>query len=49
MHIAGQQKLKKGDYPLWISPDTKSESFELDEIYWFIGKRSGFKNGVNTL
>lgn len=48
MHIGGQQKLKKGDYPLWISPDTKRESFELDEIFWFIGKRKGFENGVNT-
>jgi hypothetical protein len=48
MRIAGRRKPKKGDYPLWISPDTKREAFELDEIYWFVGKRKGYENGVNT-
>jgi len=33
---------------LWISPNTKTNAFELDEIYWFIGKRKGYENGVNT-
>ncbi len=33
---------------MWISPQTKTDAFELDEIYWFIGKRKGFENGVNT-
>jgi IS1 family transposase len=33
---------------MWISHNTKTEAFELDEIYWFIGKRKGHKNGVNT-
>jgi IS1 family transposase len=43
----GQARLKKGTYPLWISPETKTDAFELDEIYWFIVKRKGHKNGVN--
>ena len=33
---------------MWISPMTKTDAFELDEIYWFIGKRKGHENGVNT-
>ena len=33
---------------MWISPQTKTDAFELDEIYWFVGKRKGFENGVNT-
>jgi IS1 family transposase len=33
---------------MWISPDTKTESFELDELYWFIGKRKGYESGINT-
>ena len=33
---------------LWISSETKTDAFELDEIYWFVGKRKGFENGTNT-
>lgn len=33
---------------MWISPKTKTEAFELDELYWFIGKRKGYENGINT-
>lgn len=44
----GQWKPKKGAYELWISPETNTEGFELDEIYWFIGKRKGHENGINT-
>jgi len=33
---------------VWISPDTKTDAFELDEIYWFISKRKGYENGINT-
>ena len=33
---------------MWISPQTKTEAFELDELYWFIGKRKGHENGINT-
>ena len=33
---------------MWISPSTKTDAFELDEIYWFIGKRKGYENGINT-
>lgn len=33
---------------MWISPETKTEAFELDELYWFIGKRKGCENGINT-
>jgi IS1 family transposase len=33
---------------MWISPDTKTDAFELDELYWFIGKRKGYQNGINT-
>jgi hypothetical protein len=33
---------------MWISPNTKTDAFELDEIYWFTGKRKGHENGVNT-
>ncbi|GHU82666.1 hypothetical protein FACS1894196_1350 [Clostridia bacterium] len=32
---------------MWISPHTKTEAFELDELYWFIGKRKGYENGIN--
>jgi len=32
---------------MWISPETKTEALELDELYWFIGKRKGYENGVN--
>ena len=33
---------------MWISPNTKTDAFELDEIYWFVDKRKGHENGVNT-
>ena len=33
---------------MWISPRTKKEAFELDEVYWFIGKRKGHESGINT-
>ena len=33
---------------MWISPNTQTDAFELDEIYWFIGQRKGYENGVNT-
>ncbi len=33
---------------MWISTETKTEAFELDELYWFIGKRKGHDNGINT-
>jgi IS1 family transposase len=33
---------------VWISPNTKTKAFELDEVYWFIGKRKGYENGINT-
>ena len=33
---------------MWISPNTKIDAFELDELYWFVGKRKGYENGVNT-
>lgn len=47
MRTDGPKRLKKGAYPLWISADTKTEAFELDELYWFIGKRKGYENGIN--
>ena len=31
-----------------ISPDTKFDAVELDELYWYIGKRKGHENGVNA-
>ncbi len=31
-----------------ISPETKTEAFELDELYWFIGKRKDHENGINV-
>jgi len=31
-----------------ISPATKTDAFELDEVYWFISKRKGYENGINT-
>jgi len=33
---------------LWISPDTETEAFELDELHWFIGARKGYENSINT-
>ncbi len=33
---------------MWISPETKMETFKLDELYWFVGKRKGCENGINT-
>ena len=33
---------------MWISPSTNFDAFELDEIFWFIGRRRGNENGVNT-
>ena len=47
MRTGGQEKAKKRAYPMWISPSTKTDAYELDEIYWFIGKRKGYENGVN--
>jgi hypothetical protein len=32
---------------MWISCETKTEAFELDELYWFIGKRKVYENGIN--
>ena len=32
---------------MWISPQTETGAFELDELYWFVGKRKGYENGVN--
>jgi IS1 family transposase len=32
---------------MWISSETKTEAFELDEIYWYIGRRKGYENGIN--
>jgi IS1 family transposase len=48
MRTDGRRKPKKGDYPMWISSQTKTEAFELDELYWFTGKRKGNENGINT-
>jgi IS1 family transposase len=48
MPTDGPKRPKKGARPLWISPNTKTDAFELDEIYWFIGKRKGHENGVNV-
>jgi len=33
---------------VWISPKTKFDAFELDEIFWFIKQRRSHENGVNT-
>ncbi len=33
---------------MWISSETRTDDFELDEVFWFIGKRKGYENGVNT-
>ena len=33
---------------MWISQATDLAAFELDEIFWFIGKRKGPENGINT-
>lgn len=48
MRTDGLRRPKKRGYPLWISPRTKKEAFELDEVYWFIGKRKGYESGINT-
>ena len=32
---------------MWISPETNTNGFELDELYWFIGRRKGYDAGVN--
>ena len=32
---------------MWISLTTKTDAFELDELFWFISKRKGSENGVN--
>ncbi len=47
MSTDGPTRPKKGAYPLWISSGTKTDSYELDELYWFIGKRKGYEGGVN--
>jgi len=47
MFTGGLSRLKKRAYAMWISPTTKTDAFELDEIYWFIGKRKGHESGVN--
>jgi IS1 family transposase len=44
----GSRGLKKGDFVVWISPVTKTDSFELDEVHWFTNGRKGTENGVNT-
>jgi IS1 family transposase len=33
---------------VWISPDTNPEVFELDELYWFIGKKAHAKTKENV-
>ena len=33
---------------MWISQATDLSAFELDEIFWFISKRKGQENGINT-
>ena len=33
---------------MWITPTTKLEAFELDEIFWFTDRRKGHENGINT-
>ena len=33
---------------MWISQATDLAAFELDEIFWFINKRRGQENGINT-
>ena len=33
---------------MWKSPQTNTDAFELDEVYWFVGKRKGYENGINT-
>ncbi len=41
-------RLKKRAQLMWINPATKTDAFELDEVFWFIGRRKGYENGVNT-
>lgn len=48
MFTDGRRKPKKRAPVLWISPSTKIDAFELDEIYWFVGSRKGYENGINT-
>ena len=33
---------------MWISPRTKTDALELDEVYWYVGKRKGYEKGINT-
>ena len=33
---------------MWISPLTKINAFELDELFWFLKTRKGYENGINT-
>lgn len=33
---------------MWISSTTKTEAYECDEVYWFLGCRKGHENGINT-
>jgi IS1 family transposase len=33
---------------VWISKNTKNDTFELDELFWFIKGRKGCEYGVNT-
>ena len=44
MHITGLKKT----LALWISPETDLKAFECDEVYWFLGSRKGYENGINT-
>ena len=32
---------------MWISKDTKDDAFELDEVYWFIGRKERTENRSN--
>lgn len=48
MHTGGRRKRQKKAKELWISPSTKVETFELDEMYWYINSRKGHENGINT-
>ena len=33
---------------MWISQKTDFNTFEMDELYWFIKSRRGYENGINT-
>ena len=33
---------------MWISPETKFDSFELDEVYWFTNRKSRTKSRANS-